>query len=185
MKTFHRLFLIPALALAAACTDTTAPLAVTAPDDAQLARGAVNQTKSAPSPTIVDVAISVNQETGEFSTLIAAVLYADVATELSARGQRTVFAPTDAAFAGAGITADNVTTLDRNFVKGVLLYHIAPGNRDASSVVGSDRIRMANGKFTYITVKDGGAYINNAMIVATDVPASNGIIHVIDGVLLP
>jgi len=184
MKTIHRFLLIPTLALAAACADT-APLAVTAPDDAQFARGAVNQTKPAPSPTIVDVAVSINQETGEFSTLIAAVLYADVATELSARGQRTVFAPTDAAFADAGITAANVNTFDRSFVKGVLLYHIAPGNRDASSVAGSDRIRMANRKFTYISIKNGDAYINDAMIVATDVPASNGIIHVIDGVLLP
>jgi uncharacterized surface protein with fasciclin (FAS1) repeats len=172
-----------AVLVAAGCTESGDVASVVGVDaEASDVRGA---TKAAESPTIVDVAIAANAETGDFSTLIAAVLAADLAGPLSAVGQRTVFAPTDAAFAAIGLDAAGVAALPKDALRDILLYHVTPGRRYAESVVSATRIRMSSGGFTRISLRDGGAYINDAQIVATDIPASNGIIHVIDGVLLP
>jgi len=142
-------------------------------------------------PTIVDTAIAVNSEgpyAGAFDTLIAAVLAADpaVVNTLSGNGQYTVFAPTDAAFAAAGITPDNVGALPQDVLTDILLYHVANGRRDAGDVLSSDRIRTISKDFVY---QDGGMLIDNlgrqAGFVVTDVPAANGIIHAIDTVILP
>jgi uncharacterized surface protein with fasciclin (FAS1) repeats len=188
MKRMRIFWLVPMAVAVAACAES-APLT---PGTERLmpavrvdARGAVTPTAPAPSPTIVDVALQVNGSTGEFSTLIAAALRAGVASDLSARGQRTVFAPTDAAFAALGLNAGNIDTVPVEALTGILLYHVTPGRREASSVVGSDRLRMANGGTTTIEVRAEGAFINEARIIATDVEATNGIIHVIDGVLIP
>ena len=135
--------------------------------------------------SIVDTAIAVNQQTGEFETLIAAVVCADLAEPLDARGQYTVFAPTDAAFGAAGLDAESVCNLPTEALRDILLYHVARGERPAADVVSSEQIRMMNGDFTDITVNAGGVLINDAQIVVTDVFATNGVIHVITGVLLP
>jgi uncharacterized surface protein with fasciclin (FAS1) repeats len=135
--------------------------------------------------TIVQTALDINAETGEFSTLIAAVVYTGLDKTLGGRGQFTVFAPTDAAFGKLGLNAENIVTLDKKFVTSVLLYHVARGERLSGDVVSSSRIRMMNKQFTFPKVMDGSAYINDAMILAVDVPARNGVIHVIDSVLLP
>lgn len=167
----------------AACSDTAT--------EPQLAPGgaearAAQSLKPAEAPTVVDVALAVNGETGEFSTLIAAVVAVDLVDALSARGQRTVFAPTDAAFAELGLNAGNIAgALDRETLTEILLYHVAPGRRAAQSVVNARQIRMLNGGFNDIWVDETGAYIGGAQIVQTDVEAINGIIHVIDAVLLP
>ncbi|MBE0565914.1 MAG: fasciclin domain-containing protein [Krumholzibacteria bacterium] len=168
------LVLVAAFALAG-CSDDNNPTAVTGAEKA----------RPSERTTIVDVALAVNAETGEFSTLIAAVVAADLVDALSARGQLTVFAPTDAAFAKLGLDADSIGSLDKDTLTGILLYHVAKGRRLAEDVVSSDRIRMLNGGFTAISLNDEGAFINDALIVATDVPADNGVIHVIDTVLLP
>jgi uncharacterized surface protein with fasciclin (FAS1) repeats len=141
--------------------------------------------RPAADPTIVGLAVDVNAKTGEFSTLIAAVVAADLVDALSAVGQRTVFAPTDAAFAALGLNAMNVGALDKEFLTNVLLYHVTPGRRASGSVVTANRIRMANGDFTTIRVENGTAYIDESAIIDVDFEASNGIIHVIDRVLLP
>jgi transforming growth factor-beta-induced protein len=187
MKTIRILMALPlAIAMAACSENATVPAAVVVTPEAGLdSRGAPQQRAAAASPTLVDVALSVNAETGEFSTLIAAVVAAGLVDELSARGQRTVFAPTDAAFAELGLDAAGVAALPVEALTEILLYHVAPGRRYAASVVTADRIRMANGGFTTIRVVDGVAYIDDAAIVATDVEATNGIIHVIDAVLMP
>jgi uncharacterized surface protein with fasciclin (FAS1) repeats len=135
--------------------------------------------------TIVDVALGVNADTGEFSTLIAALVAADLVDALNGNGQLTVFAPTDAAFAKLDLDADNIGDLDKGALSNILLYHVAKGNRMAEDVVSSTQIRMLNGEFTSISLMDGGAYIDESMIIATDVPADNGVIHIIDTVLLP
>ena len=143
--------------------------------------------RTAPSGSIVDTALAVNAQTGEFSTLVAAVLAADpaVLARLSRTGQVTVFAPTDAAFAKLGLNAGNIGTLPQPTLTSILLYHVVPGSRDASSVVSSTRLRTLQGGFLSVSLHDGGAYVNDARIVATDIRTSNGIIHVIDAVLLP
>jgi uncharacterized surface protein with fasciclin (FAS1) repeats len=143
---------------------------------------------------IVQTAIAVNASgdyAGQFDTLIAAVLAADpaVAATLSGKGQFTVFAPTDDAFAALGITAANVGTLDKGFLTNVLLYHVARGERLSGDVVESSRIRTLNRAFIGV---DGTKLIDRsaltatpANIIVTDVLASNGVIHAIDGVLVP
>ena len=125
--------------------------------------------------TIVEVAIAINEDTGEFSTLIAALTAADLVGALDDRKQFTVFAPTDAAFAALGLNPENIGELPVEDLSEILLYHVAKGRREAADVVMSDQIRMMSGAFTFITVNDDGAFINDAMIVQTDVMASNGV----------
>ena len=172
--------IIPALALVAAfalagCSDDSNPTAVTGAD----------KVKPSERTTLVDVALAVNADSGEFSTLIAAVQAAGLVDALSGNGQLTVFAPTDAAFAAAGLDAASVGDLDTGVLTDILLYHVAKGRRMAEDVVSSTQIRMLNGQFTEIGLMDGDAMIDGATIVATDVPADNGVIHVIDAVLMP
>jgi transforming growth factor-beta-induced protein len=141
--------------------------------------------------TIVDVALAANQTSGEFSILIAALQAADPAVlrTLDGKGQFTVFAPTDAAFVALlgelGLTADQLLS-NQALVTQVLLYHVARGNRDSDAILGSSRIRTLNGGFLF---QSGGVLTDangrTANIVATDIRASNGIIHVIDRVVLP
>ena len=141
--------------------------------------------------TIVDVALAANAESGEFSILIAALQAADPAVirTLSGRGQFTVFAPTDAAFLSLlgelGISAEQLLS-DKALVTQVLLYHVARGNRDSEDVLASSRIRTLEGGFLYQSggvLTDANSRASN--IIAVDIEASNGVIHVIDRVVLP
>jgi len=143
--------------------------------------------RTAPAANIVDTAIAVNAQTGEFSTLIAAVLAADPAVleTLTTQRQLTVFAPTDAAFAKLGLDAGNIGTLDQAALTGILLYHVAPGARYAEDVVDSTRIRTLAKSFLAVSLRTDGAYVNDSRIVATDIQTTNGVIHVIDSVLIP
>jgi transforming growth factor-beta-induced protein len=141
--------------------------------------------------TIVDVALAANAQSGEFSILIAALQAADpaVINTLSGKGQFTVFAPTDAAFVSLlgelNLTADQLLS-NKALVTKVLLYHVARGNRDSADVLASERIRTLQRGFLFQS--DGvltDANGRTANIVATDIKASNGVIHVIDRVVLP
>ena len=155
---------------------------------AVLAAGSATARPAAPAPSIVDIALAVNAESGEFSTLIAALQTAGLVETLASRGQYTVFAPTDAAFAEIGLDPQSVTMLPLDVLTNVLLYHVAPGRRDSAAVLGAERIIMLNGDFTFPSFGPGGAFINDAMLLApdfVDIEATNGIIHVIDAVLMP
>ena len=141
--------------------------------------------------SIVDVALKANAQTGEFSILIAALQAADPAVikTLNGNGQFTVFAPTDAAFVSLlgelGLTADQLLS-NKALVTQVLLYHVARGERDSADVLSSSRIRTLERGFLF---QSGGVLTDangrTANIIATDIPAANGIIHVIDRVVLP
>ncbi len=141
--------------------------------------------------SIVDLALDVNAANGEFSILIAALQAADpaVITALDGKGQYTVFAPTDAAFVALlgelGLTAGELLS-NPALVTEVLLYHVAPGNRDSGDVIGSDRIRTLQGGFLF---QDGGVLTDangrTSNIIAVDFFADNGVVHVIDTVVLP
>jgi len=137
--------------------------------------------------TIVQTAIAVNAQTGEFDHLIAAVVRAGLVETLDEHRQLTVFAPTDAAFdrlfSALGVTGVDEIPVDT--LRSVLLYHVAPGLRDSTSVLASGRIPTLSKGFLEPSVHDGSAWINGARIVLPDVGASNGVIHVIDSVLLP
>lgn len=140
---------------------------------------------------LVDVAIAVNSSgpfAGAFDTLIAAVLAADpaVLTRLTRKGQSTVFAPTDDAFGALGLTPDNVGDLPQSALTEILLYHVLTGRRDSNEVLASTRLRTLQGSFLQ---QASGTLTDNlgrtANIIVTDVPASNGLIHAIDAVVLP
>lgn len=143
--------------------------------------------------TIVDVALAANGPGGAFegqlSTLIAALQAADpaVISTLSGNGQFTVFAPTDAAFEALGLNAGNIGgAFSTSTLTDILLYHVARGHRDASSVTSASRIRTLQGGFLMVngaTLED--AVGRSANIIVTDIPAANGIIHVLDQVVLP
>jgi uncharacterized surface protein with fasciclin (FAS1) repeats len=142
-------------------------------------------------PTIVDVAIAANTSgpyAGQFDTLIAAVLAADpvVLNRLTRKGQSTVFAPVDSAFEALGLTPDTVGDLDPAFLTQVLLYHVVTGRRDSNEVLSSTQLRTLQGGFLK---QSAGRLTDNlgreANIIVVDVPASNGIIHAIDAVVLP
>ena len=155
---------------------------------APAATAASGERPAAAEPSIVQTAIAVNSSgpfAGQFDTLICLVANnPTVLNLLSQRGQYTVFAPTDAAFADIGVDGSNCATLAPD-VTGILAYHVTKGRRAAADVVSSTQIRMLNRQFTAISAAGGSYYINDAKIIATDVFASNGVIHAIDHVLLP
>jgi uncharacterized surface protein with fasciclin (FAS1) repeats len=138
-------------------------------------------------PSIVQTAIAVNAETGEFSQLVAAVVRAGLADTLDGNRQFTVFAPTDAAFASLyeKLGVSSVDEIPVDTLRAVLLYHVAPGERFSAQVLASSRIRTVSHAFLHVSIRDGSAFVNDARIVMPDVDASNGVIHVIDAVLLP
>ena len=140
-----------------------------------------------PGPTIVGTAVAVNAASGEFDYLIQAVVRAGLVDALNGNRQFTVFAPTDAAFESLfdALGVDGIADIPVDTLRAVLLYHVAPGERFSGAVVSSDRIRTISKGFLVPSVNAGGAYVNDARIVAADVDASNGVIHVIDAVLLP
>ena len=138
--------------------------------------------------TIADLALA----TPALSTLVAALEKADLVDAVDARGQLTVFAPTNAAFdatadaLGFDSGTDLVDALSVSQLTEILLYHIAPGRRDSTSVLDSDQIRTLNRAFLFPSLVGGVPYINGSEIVIPDVLADNGIVHVIGtGVLIP
>lgn len=138
-----------------------------------------------PDKDIVDIATSDQQ----FSTLVTALQAADLVDTLKGKGPYTVFAPTNDAFAKlpAGTLENLLKPENKEVLTDILTYHVAPGKLDAKAVgkLNGKAIKMANGKPAQIEVKDGKVYIDGAQIIKTDIMAKNGIIHVIDAVMLP
>ncbi len=134
-------------------------------------------------PDIVEVA----QSAGTFETLVAAVSAADLVSTLQSDGPFTVFAPTDAAF--AALPAGTVETLlkpeNKDQLTAILTYHVLPGKVMAADIAGK-RLSptTVNGKAVHVDGRNG-VKVENATVIQADIPASNGVIHVIDSVLLP
>jgi uncharacterized surface protein with fasciclin (FAS1) repeats len=129
--------------------------------------------------------VGVASSAGTFNTLLAAAKAAGLVDTLQSKGPFTVFAPTDDAFAKlpAG-TVDNLLA-NPDKLKQVLLYHVVPGKVTASEVVGLSSATTAEGSDIAITVQGDTVMINNARVTQADVMASNGVIHVIDTVIVP
>jgi uncharacterized surface protein with fasciclin (FAS1) repeats len=132
---------------------------------------------------IVDTAVAA----GSFKTLVAAVQAAGLVETLKGKGPFTVFAPTDEAFAKlpAGTLESLLKPENKEKLKGILTYHVVPGKVMAKDVVGLKEAKTVNGQMLTITVKDGKVMVDKANVVKTDVAASNGVIHVIDAVVMP
>lgn len=132
---------------------------------------------------IVDTAVAA----GSFTTLAAALEAGGLIDTLKGDGPYTVFAPTDAAF--AKLPAGTVETLlkpeNKDQLVEILTYHVVPGKVEAAEVVKLTSATTANGQDVAIRVEQSTVFVNDAKVVATDVEASNGIIHVVDTVILP
>jgi uncharacterized surface protein with fasciclin (FAS1) repeats len=130
---------------------------------------------------IVDTAIAANQ----FKTLVAAVKAADLVETLKGKGPFTVFAPTDEAFAKLPKEKLDALLKDKKALAGILTYHVVPGKVMAADVVKLSSAKTVQGQPINIQVKDGKVTINGANVIKTDIECHNGVIHVIDAVILP
>jgi uncharacterized surface protein with fasciclin (FAS1) repeats len=132
---------------------------------------------------IVDTAVAA----GQFKTLATALGAAGLIETLKGAGPFTVFAPTDAAF--AKLPAGTLETLlkpeSKNELTAILTYHVVPGRVMAADVVKLKEAKTVNGKKLYINAMGGDVKVNGAKVTATDIAASNGVIHVVDTVILP
>jgi uncharacterized surface protein with fasciclin (FAS1) repeats len=132
---------------------------------------------------IVDTAVAA----GSFKTLAAALQAAGLVDTLKGDGPFTVFAPTDEAFAKlpAGTVENLLKPENKEKLKAVLTYHVVPGKVMAAQVTKLDSAKTVQGQPVTIAVSGGKVKVDNATVVKTDIAASNGVIHVIDSVILP
>lgn len=132
-------------------------------------------------PDIVETAVAA----GQFKTLVAALEATDLVAALRGEGPFTVFAPTDEAFAKLPAGTLDALLADTETLSKILLYHVLPGAVMAADVTDGLSVATLEGSTVSFSVADGTAKINDATIVATDIKARNGVIHVIDAVILP
>ena len=124
---------------------------------------------------------------GSFNTLTAALKAADLTHALEGKGPFTVFAPTDEAFSKLppGTVESLLKPENKDKLRAILTYHVVAGKVTAAQATKLSSAKTLNGQNLTITVHDGTVMINNAKVVKTDIAASNGVIHVIDTVILP
>jgi uncharacterized surface protein with fasciclin (FAS1) repeats len=130
---------------------------------------------------IVDTAVGA----GSFKTLVTAVKEAGLVETLKGKGPFTVFAPTDEAFARVPREKLDALLKDKKALAAVLTYHVVPGNVMAADVVKMTTAKTVQGQSINIVAKDGKVTVNGANVSATDIVCANGVIHVIDAVILP
>jgi uncharacterized surface protein with fasciclin (FAS1) repeats len=165
--------LLPALgAVAAAAAITAAP-----------AMAQHSSMPAKPTQNIVQIAASNPQ----FSTLVSLVKEAGLVKTLSGKGPFTVLAPTNAAFKKVPAATLAALKADPDKLRAVLTYHVIPGKVPASKVVtlNGKSVKTVEGSTVKITVKGKAVKVNNATVTKTDIMATNGVIHVINGVLIP
>jgi transforming growth factor-beta-induced protein len=185
------LLALSALAIVAAACSPAATTAPATPTVAPATPTAAPVTPTA-APTPVETAMALGDivETataaGSFTTLLKAATAAGLVDTLKGPGPFTVFAPTDAAFAALPAGTLDSLLADPAALKNILLYHVVSGAVDSTAVVKLTSATAVNGDTIKITVKDGVVYLNDTVkVTMVDIKASNGIIHVIDAVLLP
>ena len=141
------------------------------------------QSATAAPGNVVEVAIGA----GSFKTLVAAIKAADLAGALQAKGPFTVFAPTDAAFAALppGTLDDLLKSAIKEKRKCMLLFHVVPGKVMSGDLKGTINAKTLDGQTVKIVASGMGVTVNGADVVTADVAASNGVIHVINAVILP
>jgi uncharacterized surface protein with fasciclin (FAS1) repeats len=137
----------------------------------------------APEKDIVDTAVSA----GSFNTLATALQAAGLVDTLKGQGPFTVFAPTDEAFAKlpAGTIENLLKPENKARLTAILTYHVVPGEVTAAQVTSLQEARTVNGQMLPISVDHGSVMVGGAKVIKTDVMATNGVIHVIDSVMLP
>jgi len=138
---------------------------------------------ASPAKDIVDTAVGA----GSFNTLVAALKAAGLVETLKGKGPFTVFAPTDDAFKKLppGTLEDLLKPENKEKLKGILTYHVVAGKVMAKDVVKMKSAKTVNGQSVTISMKDKDVMVDNAKVTKTDIVCSNGVIHVIDAVVLP
>lgn len=133
--------------------------------------------------TVVDIAVGSPDHT----TLVAAVTAAGLVETLSGTGPFTIFAPTNAAFAAlpAGTVENLLKPENKEMLTGILTYHVVAGNVMAADLTDGQIVKTLNGQDLTVSIKDGKVMINGANVTAADLAGSNGVIHVVDSVLMP
>jgi transforming growth factor-beta-induced protein len=130
---------------------------------------------------IVDIAV----EDGRFTTLVTAVQAAGLVDALKGDGPLTVFAPTDDAFAALPEGTLDALLADIPALTDILLYHVVEGKVMAADVVSLDEVPTLQGTSVAIRVDDGKVFVGDAQVIITDIEAANGVVHVIDAVIIP
>jgi uncharacterized surface protein with fasciclin (FAS1) repeats len=122
----------------------------------------------------------------DLSTLVAALTAGDLVTTLEGTGPYTVFAPTNAAFSDIQSTVDTLLEPgNKTDLQQVLTYHVVPGTYTAADLKDGQKLKTVEGQDLTVSVKDGVVKVNDATVEAADVNASNGVVHVINKVLVP
>jgi transforming growth factor-beta-induced protein len=154
--------------------------------DIATSNGVIHVIDSVILPSTDSIAVTAGKA-GTFKTLLAAATAAGLADTLSNDGPFTVFAPTDEAFAKlpAGTIEALLKPENKDKLAAILTYHVVSGRVYASDALTAGSAKTVQGKSVHISARDGKAYINDAQIVATDIDADNGVIHIIDTVILP
>lgn len=142
-----------------------------------------SETTAPATADIVDTAVGA----GSFTTLAAALQAADLVDTLKGEGPFTVFAPTDEAFAKlpAGTVDDLLKPENKAKLQAILTYHVVAGRVGSEAVVGLNSATTVQGDEVQISQRDGSVMVNEAKVVQVDIACSNGVIHVIDSVLIP
>jgi len=173
-----RMLLVPLAAMAlvlAACSTAASPTPT--PTEAPT---------PAPTPAAMGDIVDTATEAGSFKTLLTAATAAGLVDTLKGEGPFTVFAPTDEAFAALPAGTLDGLLADKELLKKVLLYHVVPGAVTSDQVVNLTEATSVEGSPIKIAVVDGKVVLNDsAKVVTADVMAKNGVIHVIDAVILP
>jgi len=129
---------------------------------------------------------TVASTNSNLTTLVAALKAGDLVATLQGTGPYTVFAPTNAAFASIQPTVDSLLKpANKSKLQSVLKYHVVPGIYMAADLKDGQLLKTAEGETLKVSIKNGVVKINGATVVTADVPASNGVVHVINGVLVP
>ena len=134
-------------------------------------------------PDIVDTAVAA----GSFNTLVKAVTAADLVETLKSKGPFTVFAPSDEAFSALdpNLLADLLKSENKDKLTGILTFHVLAGKVMSSDISGTIEATTVNGQKVTVKKSYGNVFVNDAQVVAADIEADNGVIHVINKVLIP
>jgi uncharacterized surface protein with fasciclin (FAS1) repeats len=185
MKYIPNIFAALILVSAVSCNDAsgTSQQQTVVVDSARVAGGQENVRDNDSEKDIVKVAVSSKDHT----TLVTALQKADLVTALSNAGPFTVFAPTNEAFAKlpAGTVDELMKDSKKEDLRNILQYHVTLGVLKPESITEGQKLGMVNGDDVVVSVKNGKIILNNSVHVLTSIPASNGIIYVVDGILLP
>ena len=184
MKIMSTLLLGAACMFMVSCSEKKAEDKPATDANTETKKPATDTGNMAPAPkTVVDIAVG----SADHSTLVAAVKAAGLDSLLSGAGPFTIFAPTNAAFAKlpAG-TVDGLLKPEKKAdLAGILTYHVVAGNMKAADLKDGMMLKTVNGKELKVSIKDGKVMVDGANVTAADLTGSNGVIHVIDAVVMP